>query len=77
MGDIDFREIIRVIIIGGGAAILGLSYVAVYLMGKNAAREARPPRRCRRVCSRTGWIASRLQSIDRARVGDSGRAACC
>ena len=36
---IDFGEIIRVIIFGGGAAVLGLSYVAVYLIGKNAARK--------------------------------------
>ncbi len=36
---INVGEIIPVIIFGGGAVVLGLSYVAVYLMGKNAARK--------------------------------------
>ena len=35
----NLGEIIPVIIFGGGAVVLGLSYVAVYLMGKNAARK--------------------------------------
>jgi hypothetical protein len=39
MSELDFREIIRFIVIGGGAAVLALSYVAAYLMGKNAARK--------------------------------------
>jgi hypothetical protein len=34
----NLGEIIPAIIFGGGAVVLGLSYVAVYLMGKNAAR---------------------------------------
>jgi hypothetical protein len=35
----NLGEIIPVIIFGGGAIVLGLSYVAVFLMGKNAARK--------------------------------------
>ena len=35
----NLGEIIPVIIFGGGAVVLGLSYVAVYLMGKNAGRK--------------------------------------
>jgi hypothetical protein len=35
---INVGEIIPVIIFGSSAVVLGLSYVAVYLMGKNAAR---------------------------------------
>ena len=49
---ISAGEVIPVIIFGSSAVVLGLSYVAVYLMGKNAgrkelewrgAREADPP----------------------------------
>jgi hypothetical protein len=36
---ISVSEIIPVIIVGSSAVVLGLSYVAVYLMGKNAARK--------------------------------------
>jgi hypothetical protein len=36
---ISVGEIIPVIIFGSSAAVLGLSYVAVYLMGKNAGRK--------------------------------------
>jgi hypothetical protein len=36
---INVGEIIPVIIFGGSAVVLGLSYVAVYLMGKNAGRK--------------------------------------
>ena len=36
---ISVGEIIPVIIVGSSAVVLGLSYVAVYLMGKNAARK--------------------------------------
>ena len=37
--DIDFRALTGFIVIAGGAAVLGLSYVSAYLMGKNAARK--------------------------------------
>ena len=36
---IDFGELTGFIVIAGSAAVLGLSYVASYLMGKNAARK--------------------------------------
>jgi hypothetical protein len=36
---IDFGELTGFIVIAGSAAVLGLSYVATYLMGKNAARK--------------------------------------
>jgi hypothetical protein len=36
---IDFGELTGSIVIAGSAAVLGLSYVASYLMGKNAARK--------------------------------------
>ena len=36
---IDFGELTGFIVIASGAAVLGLSYVAAYLMGKNAARK--------------------------------------
>ena len=36
---IDFGELTGFIVIAGGAAVLGLSYVAAYLLGKNAARK--------------------------------------
>jgi len=36
---INVGEIIPVIIFGGSAVVLGLSYVAVYLIGKNTARK--------------------------------------
>ena len=39
MGGIDFGELTGFIVIGSGAAVLGLSYMAAYLMGKNAARK--------------------------------------
>ena len=37
--DVDFRALTGFIVIAGGAAVLGLSYVAAFLMGKNAARK--------------------------------------
>jgi hypothetical protein len=39
MGGIDFGELTGFIVIASGAAVLGLSYMAAYLMGKNAARK--------------------------------------
>jgi hypothetical protein len=39
MGGIDVRELTGFIVIASGAAVLGLSYFAAYLMGKNAARK--------------------------------------
>jgi len=35
----QFRELTGFIVIAGGAAVLALSYLAVYLLGKNAARK--------------------------------------
>lgn len=39
MGGIDFGELTGFIVIASGASVLGLSYLAAYLMGKNAARK--------------------------------------
>ena len=39
MGGIDFRELTGFIVIASGAAVLGMSYFAAYLLGKNAARK--------------------------------------
>jgi hypothetical protein len=39
MDGIDFGELTGFIVIASGAAVLGLSYMAAYLMGKNAARK--------------------------------------
>src|SRR5690242_15683581 len=36
---VDFGELTGFIVIAGSAAVLGLSYMATYLMGKNAARK--------------------------------------
>ena len=37
--EVDLRALMGFIVIAGGAAVLGLSYMAAYLMGKNAARK--------------------------------------
>ena len=39
MGGIDFGELTGFIVIASGAAVLGMSYFAAYLLGKNAARK--------------------------------------
>ena len=39
MVGIDFGELTGFIVIASGAAVLGMSYFAAYLMGKNAARK--------------------------------------
>ena len=39
MGGIDFGELTGFIVIASGAAVLGMSYMAAYLLGKNAARK--------------------------------------
>ncbi len=36
--DLDLRHLTGFIVIASGAVVVGLSYVAVYLMGKNAGR---------------------------------------
>lgn len=36
---IDFRHLVGFIVVASGATVLGLSYVAAQLMGKNAARK--------------------------------------
>ncbi|HTK51180.1 MAG TPA: hypothetical protein VL308_04795 [Gemmatimonadaceae bacterium] len=59
---IDFHGIIPVIIFGGGAAVLGLSYVAVYLMGKNAGRKELEWRAAREVSPET----DRLDRVEMA-----------
>ena len=39
MGGIDVGELTGFIVIASGAAVLGMSYFAAYLLGKNAARK--------------------------------------
>lgn len=36
---IDFRHLTGLIVIASGAAVVGMSYLAVYLLGKNAAHK--------------------------------------
>lgn len=36
--DLDLRHLTGIIVIASGAIVVGLSYVAVYLLGKNAGR---------------------------------------
>ena len=55
-------EIIPVIIFGSSAVVLGLSYVAVYLMGKNAARKELEWRGAREVSPQ----ADRLDRVEAA-----------
>ena len=55
-------EIIPVIIFGASSVVLGLSYVAVYLMGKNAARKELEWRGAREVSPQ----ADRLDRVEAA-----------
>jgi len=69
---INVGGIIPIIIFGCGAVVLGLSYLAVYFMGKNAARKELGRQRVLSVGQQsTGWIASRLPS-SQSRSGWSG-----
>ena len=75
---IDFGEITGFIVIASSAAVLGLSYVAAYLMGKNAARKemdrrdgvevTRKPDRLDRIESAVDSIAVEVE-----RLGESQR----
>jgi hypothetical protein len=58
----NLGEIIPVIIFGSSAVLLGLSYVAVYLMGKNAARKELERRDTRGV----GLQSDRLDRVEAA-----------
>ena len=63
---ISVGEIIPVIIVGSSAVVLGLSYVAVYLMGKNAARqelERREPREVGEQSDRLDRVEAAVESI--------------
>ena len=59
---INVREFIPTIIFGAGAVVLGLSYVAVYLLGKNAARKELEWRGAREVSPQ----ADRLDRVEAA-----------
>ena len=64
--DFDFRALMGLIVIAGGATVLGMSYVAAYFMGKNAARkelEDREPYRVARPADRLERIESAVDSI--------------
>jgi hypothetical protein len=71
--DIDLRALMGFIVIAGGAAVLGLSYMAAYLMGKNAARKElearesfaapRPPDRLDRIESAVDSIAVEVERL--------------
>ena len=59
---IDFGELTGFIVIASSAAVLGLSYVAAYLMGKNAARKELEWRGAREVSPQ----ADRLDRVEAA-----------
>ena len=64
--DIDVRALMGFIVIASGATVLGLSYMAVYLMGKNAARkelDARDSLPASRPVDRLDRIESAVDSI--------------
>ena len=76
---IDFGELTGFIVIASSAAVLGLSYVAAYLMGKNAARKemdrrdvremlgtARQPDRLERIESAVDTIAQEVERLSEA-----------
>jgi hypothetical protein len=60
--DYDVRHLTGLIVIGSGAVVLGLSYFAVYLMGKNAAHKEMS----RRDPIDSGRHPDRLDRIERA-----------
>ena len=69
---INVGGIIPIIIFGCGAVVLGLSYLAVYFMGRTRRGRSSAASVCSvSVSSRTGWIASRLPS-SQSRSGWSG-----
>ena len=71
--DIDFRALTGFIVIASGAAVLGMSYMAAYLLGKNAARKemdrrdavapAREPDRLDRIESAVDSIAVEVERL--------------
>src|SRR5689334_4850710 len=82
---VDFGELTGFIVIAGSAAVLGLSYVAAYLMGKHAARKeldrrepfaaTRPPDRLDRIEAAVDSIAvevERLSEGQRFLLGSRG-----
>ena len=60
--DFDLRHLTGILVIGSGVAVLGLSYFAAYLLGKNAAHKemGRGP------AIDTGRQPDRLDRIERA-----------
>jgi len=71
--DLDFGELTGFIVIASSAAVLGMSYVAAYLLGKNAARKEldrreglsapRPPDRLDRIESAVDSIAMEVERL--------------
>ena len=71
--DVDVRALTGLIVIAGGAAVLGMSYVAAYFMGKNAARKeldehqplrtARPADRLERIESAVDAMAVEVERL--------------
>ena len=83
--NIDLGELTGLIVIASGAVVLGMSYVAAYLMGKNAARResethermrlAAPPERIERIETAVDSIAlevERLAEGQRFLLGNRG-----
>jgi hypothetical protein len=76
--DFDIRGMMGLIVIAGGATVVGLSYVAVYFMGKNAARkelEGRESFQVSRPADRLDRIESAVDSIavEMERLGEAQR----
>ena len=71
--DADFRGLMSLIVVAGSAGVVGLSYVAAYLLGKNAARKeldardhlpaARPADRLERIESAVDSIAVEVERL--------------
>jgi hypothetical protein len=60
--DFDVRHLTGILVIGSGVAVLGLSYFAAYLLGKNAVHKEMG----RRGVIDTGRQPDRLDRIERA-----------
>jgi hypothetical protein len=71
--NIDLGELTGLIVIASGAVVLGMSYVAAYLMGKNVARReldtnerrlpASPPDRIERIETAVDSIALEVERL--------------
>jgi hypothetical protein len=59
--DIDVRHLLPLLIIGSSTVVLGLSYLAVYMLGKDAARKEM----ARRSEVEPGSQPARLDRLDR------------